>query len=268
MKVSYEEGPDGITVVRVAGNGSGGALDAASAPALRSSLLEVIEGGQLILVVDLSAVHHVDKKVLRVLVGARTRVHFQGGTLALVVTSPQARDLLAGVLGEALHTYETVASAVAALAAEYAQRSAVQRRAAIVERASRIERPSSINPLSGLSFEHISEYVTVVKLVGEVDVYSAPALRQLLVDLINHGRVFLVLDMAGVDSWDSCGTGVLIGALKRVRAHDGNLALVVPAERIQKAFRITGMTKVFPVFDTVDPAVEFLGRWVRGDDGW
>ncbi|MFZ3495945.1 STAS domain-containing protein [Streptomyces sp. 5.8] len=119
-------------------------------------------------------------------------------------------------------------------------------------------------PQGGHSYEHVSEYITVVTLVGLLTVYTAPALRKLLVDLIYHGRVFLVLDLSAVDFLDSTGFGVLIGGLKRVRAHDGGMALVVPHDRLAKVFRITGLTKAFPIFDMVDPAVEFLGREVPG----
>ncbi|MCX4546866.1 anti-sigma factor antagonist [Streptomyces sp. NBC_01565] len=147
-----------------------------------------------------------------------------------------------------------MASAVAALAAAYAERSVEQRRAAIVERANRIV------PQGGNSYEHVSEHITVVTLSYELDVYNAPDLRKLIVELISQGRVFLVLDMTMVDGMDSTGTGVLVGALKRVRAYDGGISLVVPHERIHKIFRITGLTKVFPIFDSVDRAVEFLGR--------
>ncbi|WSQ15885.1 STAS domain-containing protein [Streptomyces sp. NBC_01231] len=154
--------------------------------------------------------------------------------------------------GEAIHAYETVASAAAALADAYAQRSVAQRRAALTDQDS--------FPQGGHWYEHVSEYVTVVTLMGSVNVYTAPILRQLLVDLVDHGRMILVLDMTEICFFDSTGSGVLIGALKRVRAHDGGLALVVPSERIQKLFRINGLTQVFPIFDTVDRAVEFLGR--------
>jgi anti-sigma B factor antagonist len=115
-----------------------------------------------------------------------------------------------------------------------------------------------------VSYEHVSEYVTVVTLAGELDVYTAPALRQPLVDLIHHGRVFLVLDLSAVDYVDSTGFGVVVGGLKRVRAHDGRMALVVTQERLAKVFRITGLIRVFHIFGTVDTAVEFLGREVRG----
>lgn len=115
-----------------------------------------------------------------------------------------------------------------------------------------------------MSYEHVSDYVTVVTLVGELDVYTAPALRQLLVDMVNHERWFLVLDLSAVTNIGSTGLGVVTGGLKRVRAHDGMMALVVPHDSLAKVFRMTGLIKVFPIFDTVDPAVEFLGRWVRG----
>lgn len=138
----------------------------------------------------------------------------------------------------------------------------VARRELAARRATSMERGQVEDQESDLqaSYEYVSECITVVTLVGLVHVYNAPVLRQLMVDLVNHGRVFLVVDMAEVEFFDSTGTGVLISTLRRVRDQDGGMALVVPSERIQKWFRITGLIKVFPIFDTVDPAVEFLGR--------
>src|SRR5580765_3663471 len=96
---------------------------------------------------------------------------------------------------------------------------------------------------------------TIVQVGGEIDVYTAPKLREQLVDLVNQGRYHLVVDMEAVDFLDSTGLGVLVGGLKRVRAHDGSLRLVCTQERILKIFRITGLTKVFPIHTTVDEAV-------------
>jgi anti-sigma B factor antagonist len=96
---------------------------------------------------------------------------------------------------------------------------------------------------------------TVVAVGGEIDVYTAPKLREQLVDLVNAGRYHLVVDMEGVEFLDSTGLGVLVGGLKRVRAHDGSLRLVCTQERILKIFRITGLTKVFPIHDSVSEAL-------------
>lgn len=113
----------------------------------------------------------------------------------------------------------------------------------------------------GHSYEHLSEDVTLVTIVTDlIDVYAAPQVHEVLVDVINQGRYFLVVDFTVVDGVDSTGLGVLVGGLKRVRAHEGALAVVAPSDRARKAFRITGLSRVFPIFDTVDQAVEFLGR--------
>ena len=96
---------------------------------------------------------------------------------------------------------------------------------------------------------------TIVSVGGEIDVYTAPKLREQLVDLVNAGQYHLVVDMEDVEFLDSTGLGVLVGGLKRVRAHDGSLRLVCTQERILKIFRITGLTKVFPIHDSVADAV-------------
>lgn len=96
---------------------------------------------------------------------------------------------------------------------------------------------------------------TVVSLRGEIDVYTAPRLRQTLIDLIEKGATRIVVDMAAVDFLDSTGLGVLVGGLKRVKAKEGTLKLVVSQEKILKIFDITGLTKVFPIFSSLDEAV-------------
>jgi len=96
---------------------------------------------------------------------------------------------------------------------------------------------------------------TVVTVGGEIDVYTAPKLREQLIDLVSGGKYHLVVDMEAVDFLDSTGLGVLVGGLKRVRAHEGSLRLVCTQERILKIFRITGLTKVFPIHASVDEAL-------------
>ena len=88
---------------------------------------------------------------------------------------------------------------------------------------------------------------TVIEVGGEVDVYTAPKLRERMVDLVNAGNYHLVVDLDSVEFLDSTGLGVLVGGLKRVRTHDGSMSLVCTQERLLKIFRITGLIKVFPI---------------------
>jgi anti-sigma B factor antagonist len=96
---------------------------------------------------------------------------------------------------------------------------------------------------------------TVLSVGGGVDVYTAPQLRQRLIELVEEGSQHIVVDMEQVEFLDSTGLGVLVGGLKRVRALDGSLRLVCSQERILKIFRITGLEKVFGIYSTVDEAV-------------
>jgi anti-sigma B factor antagonist len=88
---------------------------------------------------------------------------------------------------------------------------------------------------------------TVVAVGGEIDVYTAPRLRDTITSLIAGGAHHLVIDLSDVEFLDSTGLGVLVGGLKKVRSHDGSLKLVCAEERLLKIFRITGLSKVFPI---------------------
>jgi anti-sigma B factor antagonist len=97
--------------------------------------------------------------------------------------------------------------------------------------------------------------IEVVDVGGEIDIYTAPRLRELLIDLVSKNNYQLVVNMDKVEFVDSTGLGVLVGGLKRVRAHDGSLDLVCTREPILRIFRITGLTKVFGIHQTVDQAI-------------
>jgi anti-sigma B factor antagonist len=96
---------------------------------------------------------------------------------------------------------------------------------------------------------------TVVSVGGEIDVYTAPRLREEITELVAAGTYDLVIDMSEVEFLDSTGLGVLVGGLKKVRAHDGSLQLVCSQDRLLKIFRITGLAKVFVIHETAEAAL-------------
>ncbi|MDQ4026827.1 MAG: STAS domain-containing protein [Actinomycetota bacterium] len=105
----------------------------------------------------------------------------------------------------------------------------------------------------GLDVRKVDSY-SLVDVKGEIDVYTAPKLREKLIELVSEGSYDVVVNLEGVDFLDSTGLGVLVGALKRVKAHDGSLSLVCTQDKILKIFKITGLTKVFPIHNSIDEA--------------
>ncbi|GAB4281297.1 MAG: anti-sigma factor antagonist BldG [Coriobacteriia bacterium] len=97
--------------------------------------------------------------------------------------------------------------------------------------------------------------VCVVKVAGEIDVYTSPRLREHLVKTIDGGCFHVVVDLSGVGFMDSSGLGALVSALRRIKEKDGTIRLASPREPVMKVLSITGLDKVFPVFDDVEQAL-------------
>jgi anti-sigma B factor antagonist len=96
---------------------------------------------------------------------------------------------------------------------------------------------------------------TVVAARGEVDVATAPALRDGLDEALDGGPGPVVVDLTGVTFIDSTGLGVLIGARRRCDEVGRELRVVVSEPRILKVFEITGLTELFTIHPSLDPAV-------------
>ena len=97
-----------------------------------------------------------------------------------------------------------------------------------------------------------SDGTTILAVGGEIDVYTAPKLRDQITELVSNGVYHIIIDMEAVEFLDSTGLGVLVGGLKKVRAHDGSLQLICNQERLLKIFRITGLAKVFTIHSSAE----------------
>ena len=97
--------------------------------------------------------------------------------------------------------------------------------------------------------------VPVVAVAGEIDVATAPALRDRLQAQVHSGASTVVVDLLQVTFLDSTALGVLVGALKHCREAGGDLRLVISEARILKVFEITGLTQVFSISPTVEQAL-------------
>jgi anti-sigma B factor antagonist len=98
----------------------------------------------------------------------------------------------------------------------------------------------------------------VVSVRGEIDVYSAPALKEALSALLD-GPTAVVVDLTEVGFLDSTGLGALVAARTTASDAGGRLPVVCDRDRILKLFRITGLDGVFEIFPTVEAAVQGLG---------
>lgn len=100
--------------------------------------------------------------------------------------------------------------------------------------------------------------VPILAVSGEVDVYSAPALKDRISELIESGQKTMIVDLSGVAFLDSTGLGALVEARAATTEAGGALPLVCSQERILKLFTITGLDGVFTIHPKISDAVAAL----------
>ncbi len=94
----------------------------------------------------------------------------------------------------------------------------------------------------------------ILDIEGEIDVYTSTQLKETIVSTMAEGAKFVVMNLSKVEYLDSTGLGVLIGALKHLRERQGNLVIVSPSMRITRIFEITGLYKIFTIYQTEEEA--------------
>ena len=92
----------------------------------------------------------------------------------------------------------------------------------------------------------------VLVLVGELDLAGAPRLRQAVVSETAAGERHGGWDRTAVDFIDSTGVGGVVGALRRLRTHDGELSVVCPEPRLRRVFEMCDLDRVFTLHGSVD----------------
>ena len=109
-----------------------------------------------------------------------------------------------------------------------------------------------MSPDLRLTVDADNPHYTILTVEGEIDVYTAPLLRQELIELADRGVARLVINLEPVEFLDSTGLGVLVAALNRFRRQDGEVEVICSQRRILRVFEITGLTKVFTIHPSLD----------------
>lgn len=89
------------------------------------------------------------------------------------------------------------------------------------------------------------ENAWILKLIGEVDIYTSPDFKSVLLEVINEKNADVILDGEELVYMDSTGLGVLISGLKKLKEKGKNIILINIRPNINKLFDITGLNKVF-----------------------
>ena len=79
-----------------------------------------------------------------------------------------------------------------------------------------------------------------------------------MISALGTGRKDLIISMERVEYIDSSGLGALVGGLKRASEQHGRILIVCSKPQVTRVFEITGLVRVFPIFESVEAACAAL----------
>ena len=93
---------------------------------------------------------------------------------------------------------------------------------------------------------------TILVAAGELDLYSAPRLRDEVLATLEGGATQIALDLHDVGFIDYTGLGILVACLKRVRERDGRLVVIAPeTSPLRRLLALTGLEEALPTHTTL-----------------
>jgi anti-sigma B factor antagonist len=92
---------------------------------------------------------------------------------------------------------------------------------------------------------------TILAVSGDLDVLTAPELRDRLIETIETGRRELLVDLTSCEFIDSSGLSALVSGYKRVRALGGDLSLVCPPGPVRRLIELVALDRVFSLYDNL-----------------
>lgn len=99
------------------------------------------------------------------------------------------------------------------------------------------------------------ENVLIINIIGEVDLYNAPKIKEVVNDNIRKGFLKFIINMQEVTYIDSTGIGSLIFARQTILAAKGSLRLIHIKDSVKKIFELTRLNSFFTILDNENDAI-------------
>jgi anti-sigma B factor antagonist len=102
--------------------------------------------------------------------------------------------------------------------------------------------------------EHVGDDAAIVDVSGEIDIATAPRLKEQLSGAVDEGHTSIVVDLNDVTFVDSITLGILVGARNSLGGR-GRLTLACANPRVLMLLELTGLDAAFETFPTPEDAL-------------
>lgn len=100
--------------------------------------------------------------------------------------------------------------------------------------------------------------ITIVEIEGEVDLYSSPEVRKVLLQLTKEKTPTILINLGKVIYMDSSGVATLVEGLQQVGKYGGKFKLANLRAEVKDVFELSRLDKVFEIYDTIEEALKSI----------
>jgi len=109
----------------------------------------------------------------------------------------------------------------------------------------------------------VSGLLTVTPAGPRLDAAYANTCRGRMVDRINAGHHYIIIDLSSVEFMDSSGLNALLSILNALSG-EGELVLCGLQKPVASIFRLTKLDRVFSIYDDQEKAIGALSAKTQG----
>ena len=118
--------------------------------------------------------------------------------------------------------------------------------------------PSEDGERPDLTITQLTGRICVVRMVGDLDMLSAPGLQHALSQEVAARHQVLLMDLSDCEFMGSAGLAVLVQANELAKPAGTHVALGGVNSIVDRALQITGLRTLFDVYSTLEAAVSAL----------
>ena len=96
-------------------------------------------------------------------------------------------------------------------------------------------------------------------IYGPLDFEASDTFKKEILELIESGHIYLILNFENTNFVCSTGLGVLVSALKRARKVGGDIRLCNLKKNLRSLLDLTKLSDVFEIFKSLDEAKKDFG---------
>ena len=97
---------------------------------------------------------------------------------------------------------------------------------------------------------------TIIEINGDVDLYSSPQVRKIILDQINRKVPVLLINLGGVTYMDSSGIATLVEGLQLMNEYKGKMCIFNVHGVVHDVFELSRLDKVFKIYNSESEALD------------